>query len=253
MKKTICIISLISLIFLLVSCTAKTSDDSDQQNPNNSSISKTEEDINDIHTGKKIDEPAEWPSKELLGEQPDEPLDEQTNEQSNDTQTGESQESPSVSSSYNTKEIGRDANYKTMEMYTTDNGTEFTRRVTFEIPIEWYNSGSSVVGLQNKDDLFVIKVDMWDVKSATRESVLNEYNNSKELIDPADLIYENIYLTENYEIFYYKRREWGTWINVYYLYTNGERFCISSYAFEMDTPENDAIFKRVVESVKFQF
>ena len=136
---------------------------------------------------------------------------------------------------------------------------KISKRITFEVPVEW-NGESSVIGIQNEDYLNVVKVDMWNILSATREDVLNTYNSiAAEHYEysgkPIETLDKKIYSTENYEIFYYKYKGTEAAINiyVYYLYANGERFWLSGYVFVEDKPEYDGIFKRIAESVKFQF
>ena len=104
----------------------------------------------------------------------------------------------------------------------------------------------------------IMKVDMWYVKSATREDVLSEYNTT--MAEDENIIEKNIYSTENYEIFYYKYigvsdDEVGVEVGIrtYYLYADGKRFALSGYVFGEDKAEYDAIFNRIAESVKFQF
>lgn len=220
MKKTSHVIALLLLICFFASCTVKKSNDPNQRNFNNSNPLETSEDFN----GGQIDE------------QPDE----------------QSNKSSAIHSSFDAKELSRDGDYKLMEMYVYDDNVELSRRITFELPIEWHSDSSSVVGLPKGNDIYpyILKVDMWNVKSATKGSVLNEYNNK---VEAHDVIAEDIYSTENHEIFYYKFNGDGTVIYVYFLYTNGERFEMSCYNFGEDSPKNDIIFKRIVESVKFQF
>ena len=129
------------------------------------------------------------------------------------------------------------------------------------MPVKW--DGDSSVIDNNENDYhpnweYTMKVDMWDVLSATRESILNGHKNKMEdeEIDYLEVIDKKIYLTENYEVFYYKFLNTfeGVCISYnYYLYANGERFLLSGFNFLEDKPEYDAIFKRIAESVRFQF
>jgi len=151
-------------------------------------------------------------------------------------------------SSYNVKELSRDGDYKIMEMYVYGNEEKLSRKITFELPAEWRAEGS--VFTNDEDWIYTMKVDMWGIKNSTMENVLDEYNERDEWIN---VIYENIYSVENRKIFHYKcYGEAAIFINVYYIYLNGERFCMSSYVFHEAKPEYDDIFKRIVESVKFQ-
>ena len=171
----------------------------------------------------------------------------------------------SEESTYGTKEISRNGKYKTMEMRVYDDNREISRRITFEIPVEWEGE-SSVFALKTEQDLHNMKsdmkVDMWDVLSVTREDVLREHYLGDEAFedyegeDRAEVIYKDIYSTENYEVFFNKilvRDEGLVNVYVYWLYSNGERFSLAGYVFVENTPEHDAIFKRIAESVKFQF
>lgn len=153
--------------------------------------------------------------------------------------------------SYETKELSRDENYKRMEMYVKFDTKSYGRRITFEIPADWHVIGS--VFANGESFQYTLKVDMWDVVSATRDDVLIEYNERDEI---GGIISENIYSTETYEIFQYKFTDTegeAHCISAYYLYANGERFHLTSYVFTEDKPEYDEIFKRIVESVRFQF
>ena len=155
-----------------------------------------------------------------------------------------------VYGSYKTQELSRDENYKTMEMYVYDDNDKLSRKITFELPVEWLYGGS--VFTNGEDYQYTLKVDMWDVKSATRESVFDEHIKR---IEEKDILDDGIYSTENYEIFYcklYFSEGDAASIRLYYLYANGERFCMSSYVFDEDKPEYDDIFMRIAESVKFQ-
>ena len=164
---------------------------------------------------------------------------------------------------YNTRELNRDGNYKLIEMYVYDNNIKISRRITFELPVEWYIDGSSVVGLRNEENIddysyskpyYKLKVDMWNIINSTRENTLNEFGNEENADGNLDIIDKNIYSTKNYEIFYYKfPGNEARNIYCYYLYSNGERFYMSGYVFGEDKPEYDDIFKRIAESVKFQF
>jgi len=207
-------------------------------------------------------------SEETQNNQATNILDVATDNASNETST----EIPSENiSSHRTREIHRDGDYKTMEMYVNEDGyfSSFTRRITFEVPVEW--EGTTQVLRYSEDDsffetgfsdgeLFVMKVDMWTIESATREKLLNAFENraGDDLYERVD---ENIYLTEHYEIFYYKEmlKDRGVYIDAstsfyyYALYANGERFLLFGYVFGEDRPENDGIFRRIVESIRFQF
>ena len=159
-------------------------------------------------------------------------------------------------SPFRAKEINRDGDYKKMEMYVYDDDEETSRRITFEVPVEW-NGEYSVISIVDENDRLIMKVDMWSVNSAKRENVLIEYNDRYSEMDEVELetIDENIYSTEKYEIFYYKVNYGGdpNCIFNYYLYANGERFHLTGYLYVEDKPENDEIFKRIAESVTFQF
>jgi len=164
---------------------------------------------------------------------------------------------------YNTREIIRVGNYKLIEMYVYDNDVKISRRITFELPAEWYIDGSSVVGLRNEENIddysyskpyYKLKVDMWNIINSTRENALNEFNDKENADGNLDIIDEKIYSTVNYEIFYYKfLGNEASDICCYYLYSNGERFSMTGYVFDKDKPEYDNIFRRIAESVKFQF
>jgi len=150
---------------------------------------------------------------------------------------------------YKTKELSRNSGYKTMEMYVAKNNNMNSRRITFELPEEW--RGNFSVFTNDEDYMYNLKVDMWDIIDSTRENVLNEYNDREDSVN----YNEKIYSTDSYEIFYYEYEEpeEGVFVTVYYLYANEERFCMSSYIFGEVKPEYKAIFKRIVESVRFQF
>ena len=162
---------------------------------------------------------------------------------------------------YSVKELSRDGNYKTIEMYAYED-LYISRRITFELPVEWDANNSSVFGIK-KDGYDTNKLNVWlvNIESATREDVLNEYNNHKNTSDESDpkpeIIEENIYTTENYEIFYYKLNgisfSEAFYIYVYYLYANSERFCLFGYVFVDEKNEYDDIINRIAESVIFQF
>jgi hypothetical protein len=160
-------------------------------------------------------------------------------------------------SSYNARELSRDENYKLIEMYVYDNSINVFRKITFELPVEW-EVRSSTHGTANEQGYYVLKVDIWDIRSATRESVLDDFNNYAHTLDMeyiSDIFEETIYTTENYEIFYTKffsTYNAGAYIHMFYLYANGERFALSGYVFVEDKPEYDNIFKRIAESVRFQ-
>ena len=157
---------------------------------------------------------------------------------------------------FNVKEISRDGNYKTMEMCTYDYNFDLTKIIVFELPVEW--EGESTVFTATPEP-YSMKVDMWDVVSATRESVLEEYKEAEEYIEENDdneMITENIYFSENYEVFYRKYTNfWENfcYVHSYLLYANEERFSLTGYVFIEDLPEYDLIFKRIAESVVFQF
>ena len=147
-----------------------------------------------------------------------------------------------------------------MEMYVYDDNDNLSRRITFELPVEWYGDSSTFHidkdGDKDRDDIFKLSVWMVNVKNATREDVLEEYNliaMTGNYGEPLEILNENIYSTENYEVFYYKSKgtEAATNIYFYYLYANGERFCLFGYVFDKDKPEYDEIFKRIAESVRF--
>jgi hypothetical protein len=100
-----------------------------------------------------------------------------------------------------------------------------------------------------------MKVDMVEIISATRESVLSEYNDDMNGMFVEEILENKIYTTEKYEIFYYKyKSSYGeaTAICGYYFYANGERFRLYSYIFGEDKPEYNDVFKRIAESVDFQ-
>ena len=154
---------------------------------------------------------------------------------------------------FKTRELSRDGAYKTMEMYVYDDNTsiECNHRITFEVPVEW-EGRSSVIALQRENRDNILKVDMWNVQNVTRERLLNDFN--EQVADDPDLIDHKIYSTEQYEIFYYKTlgEENPCIVYVYWFYASGKRFIMSGYNFTMeDTPANDAIFKRIAESVRF--
>jgi len=153
-----------------------------------------------------------------------------------------------------TRELSRDKNYKLMEMDLYKDG-QVAGKATFELPVEWDNGGSSVMGLVNNDYNYKLKFDLWGVINTTRESVMNENNERNgEFID--HVIEEKNYKTENYEIFYCKYvslYHGPVTIRNYFLYKNGQRFAVSGYVWEEDCPEYDDIFNRIAESVKFQF
>ena len=152
-----------------------------------------------------------------------------------------------------TRELSRDGNYKLMEKDLYKDG-QVAGKATFELPVEWDNGGSSVMGLVNNDYSFKLKFDLWDVISTTRESVMNE-NNERNGEFIGHIIEEKNYKTENYEIFYCKYVSLynGAIIRNYFLYKNGQRFAVSGYIWEEDLPEYDDIFNRIAESIKFQF
>lgn len=158
---------------------------------------------------------------------------------------------PQEHSSYDTRELSRDENYKIIEMYVYDDNSKITRRITFELPIDWHVDDSSVFF----DNEYKSKVDMWNIISTTREDVLNELDNQVETGESYNIVDKTIYSTENYEIIYYKLKGEGdaNIIYSYYLYANGERFHMSSYVFDEDKSEYNDNFKRIAESVKFQF
>ena len=156
-------------------------------------------------------------------------------------------------SPYKTREISRDGDYKTMEMYVLGSDGAYSRRITFELPVDW--RGDSSVFANDEDWVYTMKVDMGSVADATRESVLADFNNRDSDEWVVVTLEENIYSTDNFEIFHYKYNSGGDAFcgNIYYLYANGERFFVSSYVFHETHPDNDTIFNRIVESVRFQF
>lgn len=169
-------------------------------------------------------------------------------ETSSTEETETEEEIPIVHDSYDTKELSRDDNYKLMEMYAYDNDWKITRRVTFELPVEWQADDSSVFGLI-ENDFYIIKLDVWNVGEATPESITEEG-----IIEELEIIGEGSYSTNNYEIFWFKHNSdiSISIVTSYYLYANDERLHISTYNFTgEDTPEYEAIFKRIVESMRF--
>ena len=155
-------------------------------------------------------------------------------------------------SPYKTREISRNGNYKTMEMYVYKDQKPYAGRITFEVPIGW-DGTSSVIGSMNENDKNIVKVDMLHVQSGTREDALNSYNGP----DPegeVGRIGEAIYSTENYEVFFAKKGpiEASICSYYYYLYADGEYFSLCGWVFIKDKPEYDAVFKRIAESVRFQ-
>jgi len=154
-----------------------------------------------------------------------------------------------------TREISRDGGYKTMGMYVYDNDGTANEWITFELPAIW-DGTHSVFGIES------MRVNMWSVQTATRESVLKEINDAKAQEDEVfykKIIDEKIYQTSNFEVFHLKLEGLDdvdegmtNIIHIFKMYANGERFDMSSYVFAEDTPENDAIIKRIAESVRFQ-
>jgi len=157
---------------------------------------------------------------------------------------------------FKVKEISRDSSHKKMEMFTWENNWEITRKIVFELPVEW--EGTSSVFAATPEP-YSMKVDMWQVASTTREGVLDEFNSRGIIIkeDEFDeIISENIYFTEHYEVFhrkYLSHWEFTCIIHTYILYANEESFTLAGYVFVEDLPEYDDIFKRIAESVIFQF
>ena len=157
---------------------------------------------------------------------------------------------------YSTKELSRDGNYKTMEMYVSDDNTSRSRRITFELPVEW--EGSSSVFIKMGEYNSELKVDMLDIIRADSEDALDEFIIRSGFNDGFvdEIFEENIYMTKHHEIFYVKyltQYNQRTIIHSYFLYANGERFALTGYVFAEDKLEYDEIFKRIAESVKFQF
>ena len=170
-------------------------------------------------------------------------------------------EAPPVTENHPTlweRELIYSGEYKTIERYVrhgNNDGKPERSKITLEVPVEW--DGDMVIGITDEDYLNIMKVDIWNILSATREDVLNEYKLSamdNGYGEPSEIFDENIYKTENYEVFYYKLKgtEMASCIYYYYLYANGERFAFTGYVFIEDKPEYDAIFKRIAESVRFQ-
>jgi|GEM_PF-3545800 len=169
--------------------------------------------------------------------------------------SGQTTEATEYVSPYATKEISRDGAYKTMEMYVYEDVTDerYLRRITFEVPVEWVPTDSVVVGHS-------MKVDMFRVYNATREQLLKNFDENITVIEEegAEIICENNYLTENYEVFYrksdFRMSSFGMSVqHAYYLYANGEYTGFSGWNFVEDTPEHDEIFRRIAESIRFQF
>jgi hypothetical protein len=152
-----------------------------------------------------------------------------------------------------TRELSLDGNYKLIETYVYGGDGTISRRVTFELPVDWHASGS--VFSNGEDWQYTLKVDFWNIVSASREDVLAELAAGDELAWNEVIIDEIIYQTENYEVF---RHKWtadnseATYYISYYLHADGERFALSAYLFGQENPEDDAIFTRIVESVRFQ-
>ena len=161
-------------------------------------------------------------------------------------------------SPYGTRELSRDGGYKLMEMnvyYVSGDDWEISRRITFEVPVEW-EGGSSVIAIVDEDYMNIMKVDMVAITSTTRDDVLDAHNNDADEFSERETFDKYIYTTENFEIFYHKYRSIGWPANAVYrfmLYANGESFYLTGYVFVDNIPEHDAIFKRIAESVTFQF
>ena len=152
------------------------------------------------------------------------------------------------------KDKDNDSGYKIIETYVNDGNGQLSRKITFELPVEW-NGDSNVYGIANENG-FMMKLDIVDINTMLREDVLSEYNINMENEFVIEVLEKDIYMTENYEIFHYKYingYEHASLIHVYYLYSNGERFRFAGYIFRENNPEYDEIFKRIAESVRFQF
>lgn len=147
-----------------------------------------------------------------------------------------------------------------MEMYVRGNEENISRRITFEVPVAW-NGDGSVMGITDENNVTIMKVEMLAAGSATRESVFSDYDQNiasltasgVEVADRGD------YTTERYEVFYFKfqgidqESSLQASVYIYYLYANEECFAFGGHVFIEDGPEYDAIFKRIAESVRFQF
>ena len=168
-------------------------------------------------------------------------------------------EQPTDTDRYNpfiVKEISRYGDYKIIEMYKNNESWEIAKKVVFEIPVDW--EGDSSVFAASPEP-YTMKVDIGSVVNATRESALERYQEEGNIINKLDynrMISENIYFTDQYEVFYRKHfSDWGPpcVIHSYQLYVNEECFSLYGYVFIDDLPEYDIIFKRIAESVLFQF
>jgi hypothetical protein len=160
-------------------------------------------------------------------------------------------------SGYRTKELSRDGDYKIMQMYLQDDNNNFSRRITFELPVEWIGS-SCVFTFTDENGRFAFKLDIYDAINATREEVFNNFNNyaNIDIESVVEVFEENIYSTETHEVFYRKflsAYNQTVIVHFYYLYANGVRMGLVGMVYVEDKPEYDDIFKRIAESVRFQF
>ena len=155
------------------------------------------------------------------------------------------------------REVSRSGNFKTFELYVNEyskesyetiTGNTFTRRITFEIPVEWDDIGTTVFGIQDADFYNIFKVDMWHIIRASREDIINNHRDYRSIDN--EIVESTTYSTDKYEVFYYKSLGEVSVNHTYYLFANGEYFVLSGYDFT--DSNNTAMFKRIAESVIFQ-
>jgi len=206
--------------------------------------------------------PVEQTFKEAPNVQTTKTPDVVTGNANNESSSEKAESPPEDTTLHSTKEIYRDGDYKTMEMYIANDGCfdSLTRKITFEIPVDW-EAWDSVFETSNDEYFYVMKVDMRTLESTTRENLLHEFENRSDddWNDSYERVDENIFSTEYYEIFYFKEmlKDRGIYIDAstsfyyYALYANGERFYFHGFVFGEDRPENDGVFKRIAESVRF--